>query len=112
MTTDFTLLDFLAWARTKPEGEEYCFIDSTACALAQFGIATRRAVLVGSGGSRVLCEWPDLCEAVNPTGRSLKMGLPLDFTFGALVKRLEALCPSDTWTKVESYLTDIEQVGA
>jgi hypothetical protein len=35
-------------------------------------------------------------------------------TIGAPSKRLEALIPavSDTWTKADAYLTDIEQVAA
>jgi hypothetical protein len=38
------------------------------------------------------------------------------WTFGALADRLEKLCPTDpgtdTWTKPDAYLTDIEAVEA
>jgi hypothetical protein len=38
----------------------------------------------------------------------------MDLTYGALVIRLEALCPviSDTWAKADAYLTDIELASA
>jgi hypothetical protein len=81
VSPDFTVADVLAWARTKPSGEDYNFRDARNCALAQFGIATGRRHLVGVG--EVDAKYPAIYGAVNP--------LEDDFTFGGLVKRLEAL---------------------
>jgi hypothetical protein len=108
--TDFTIADVLAWARTKPAGESYCYINSQSCALAQFGNATGRD-LAGRTGTRLLNEWPDLHEAINPA-----VSRNVAHTFGALVERLEALISaepvSDIWTKADAYLADIETVSA
>lgn len=40
---DFTLADVLAWARTKPAGEEYCYTDPFNCAMCRFLRETGRA---------------------------------------------------------------------
>jgi hypothetical protein len=100
---DFTIADVLAWARTKPADETYCFLEPENCAVAQFGQATNRPELVRVGDLRKL-PVPfahDLWNAVISKG----------WTFAALVKRLEALC-SDTpvtksdWLSIDAYLTD------
>jgi hypothetical protein len=36
MAADFTIADVLAWARTKPADERYCYVNSGRCAVAQF----------------------------------------------------------------------------
>lgn len=97
--TDFTIAEFLAFCRSKPADEEYCFVNARACAIAQFGEATGRPHLVGllSGGIPF-----GLCDIVNP--------LRGDHTFGALAERLEALVqetpakPSQ-WLSPETYLS-------
>jgi hypothetical protein len=113
-TADFTIADVLAWARTKPADKHYCYTDSRVCAVAQFGADTGRKHLVGPEGSKLLREWPDLHEAVNP-GAWEKYSLA--HTFGGLVERLEALCPDtpvtqSNWSANGAYLEEIEQVSA
>jgi hypothetical protein len=105
---DFTIADVLAWARTKPADEEYSFECSATCALAQFGLATGREHLAGWQGTHIIFDWPELHGALNAGD---------NYTFGGLVARLEALCPDQIvtpseWTKLDAYLTDIEQVSA
>lgn len=100
-TADFSLFDVLVWARTKPADETYDFTNSRQCALAQFGAATGRQHLIGKDGTELLRLWPALKEAVNP-GTWGKY--PTEFTLGALVKRLEALCPPSEWTKADAYI--------
>jgi hypothetical protein len=111
---DFTIADVLAWARTKPADEAYRYNSNTDCALCQFLRETGRAERPSVGGttwrpvafSGVERRIPEqICQAL------------LADTFGALVKRLEALCPETVvtpseWTKLDAYLTDIEQVSA
>jgi hypothetical protein len=84
VSPDFTMEEFLAWVRTKPAYEAYCYADSSRCALAQFGIATRRPHLVGPSGTAVLWRRPDLKEAINPC-----YAKPPHKTFGDLATRLE-----------------------
>lgn len=107
--TDFTLGGFLAWARTKPADESYDVLDATACALGQFGTATGRTYLHH-------CFSPEQKLGIAGLDGALGFSLGLETTFGALVRRLEDLVPaepiSDTWTKADAYLTDIEQVSA
>jgi hypothetical protein len=107
MAADFTIADVLEWARTKPARETYNFCDPDNCAAAQFGRATGRDYLIGVGDLRRIDH--DLWRAVigNEGDQSFDR-----YTFGPLVKRLEALLPSDRWTKANAYLADIEQVTA
>jgi hypothetical protein len=81
VSPDFAVGEFLDWARTKPADERYCYIDPSVCALAQFGAATGRPYLIDIG--RPNEAYPAIDNAVNPLGGA--------FTFGALVKRLEAI---------------------
>jgi hypothetical protein len=102
-SADFTIADVLAWARTKPADEVYCYINAGGCAVAQFGAETNRPELVGVGLILSLGKrW--LYDAVSPPD-----GMDHD-TFGALVARLEALLPdkpiSDTWVKADAYMAD------
>jgi hypothetical protein len=111
---NFTLPEFLAWARTKPAGEAYDFCDSDMCAVAQFGASTGRTHLVGLLSSELRALDPDLEGAVLDTGRP---GIIADWTFGALVTRLEALLPETVinetnWTKLPAYMEDIGSVAA
>lgn len=105
MATDFAIADVLEWARTKPAEERYSYCDSTRCALAQFGKATGRPELTGPSGTAFLEAHDELRGAFCGPGQD---------TFGRLVRELEALVPAaqitDTWTKVDAYLT--EQVVA
>lgn len=110
---DFTIADVLAFARSKPADERYCFVDSNTCALAQFGMATGRSHLAGPAGSSLLKDWPDLKEAVNPGAKMLYISIA--HTFGGLVTRLEALCPetpvtASNWLSIDAYL--VERVEA
>ena len=79
VSTDFSLADVLAWARTKPADEAYDYCSSHRCALAQFGIATGRPHLVGPDGTDLLLQRPILNNALAES----------TLTFGALVDRLE-----------------------
>jgi hypothetical protein len=113
---DFTIADVLAWARTKPADEQYYYADSSTCALAQFGMATARPQCVGLDGTKLLQALPDLKEALNPGPTTLRRKLPCGMSYGALVERLEALCPEtpvtqSNWTAIGAYL-DAEQVPA
>jgi hypothetical protein len=81
VSPDFSVQDVLAWARTKPADGVYCYTDPGNCALAQFGRHTGRRDLIGVTG--VANRFPRLWPALNPPEQ--------DFTWGALVKRLEAL---------------------
>lgn len=91
VTTDFTLADVLAWARTKPVGETYYYSSCGHCAIAQFLKETGRAELpeVELDGA-----WIDAIgdgngyapEAVNSAAREYGPGA----TFGAFAKRLES----------------------
>ena len=125
-STDFTIADVLAWARTKPADEVYVYTDSTNCALCQFLRETGRVLKPCLGGNttglgatlldrdnwrKVGIVPAEICEVVNP-GRGSS-----DWVFGKLVARLEALCPdtpvtSENWAAIDAYLTDIEAVEA
>jgi hypothetical protein len=109
--SDFTIADVLAWARTKPADERYDFTDCNGCAVARFGRETGREYLIGLSANQMIAISADLEQAVNPGARFLHC---MDLTYGALVIRLEALCPviSDTWAKADAYLTDIELASA
>lgn len=124
-TSNFTIADVLAWARTKPADESYDYASHNNCALCQFVKETGRVAFPSLGGNhgsgatlQDMRTWktvgviPDaICKAANPgLGEDAK-------TFGGLAKRLEALLletpvtPSD-WLKIDAYLTDIETVSA
>lgn len=74
-TTDFSLADVLAWARTKPADEKYDYIDAEICAVAQFGRETDRPYLIDIS----LGNYPELEKAACDG----------PWTFGAFVARLE-----------------------
>jgi hypothetical protein len=104
---DFTVADVLAWARTKPADERYNFCDPDKCAVAQFGLATGRAHLIGLRFGELRAACSDFLPAL----------IENSWTFGALVKRLEAFVPEtpitqSNWLQIDAYLTDIEQVPA
>lgn len=106
-SADFTIADVLAWARTKPAGERYSFVNSRVCAIAQFGLATDRPELVGLHSQAL--------EEIDRRLLLAAVGFP--FTFGAFVARLEKLVqetpvtPSE-WTRLDAYLTHIELASA
>lgn len=105
---DFTIADVLAWARTKPADERYEVYSAGICALGQFGTATDRAYLH-------TCYAPE--HELGIAGLNEALGfVRLERTFGALVKRLEALLPETAaapseWTHLAAYLTDIQAVS-
>jgi hypothetical protein len=110
MATDFTIADVLAWARTKPAGQAYSYMDIFNCALCQFLRETGRAREPQVGGY----DWRDTAvpgSTRTPFDERLKAPL-CGTTFGQLVKRLEMVCPadpvSDTWTKADAYLESID----
>jgi hypothetical protein len=109
---DFTIADVLAWARTKPADEQYKYWCSQ-CAIGQFLVATDRArePLIGE-------EWwsegrsaqQHYIESALNEAASAKPN-----NFGALVARLEALCPNvppSEWTRLDAYMADIELASA
>jgi hypothetical protein len=105
--TDFTIADVLAWARTKPADEQYDYHNAQACAIAQFGQETGRAELINLDSF----ELQEKSEAVEDA----VVNRP--WTFGALVQRLEALCPDtpvpqSDWASFDAYMHDIETVSA
>jgi hypothetical protein len=117
---DFPIAEFAAWVRTKPAGEEYNFCDARSCAVAQFGIETGRKELVGVS-SLSHAGYEELELLVNAGFYNPRTGKEWDFEekFGALAERIEAFYPnlpakpvSDTWTRADAYLTDIEAVDA
>lgn len=104
MSPEFSLPEFLSWCRTKPADEAYDFCDPNVCAIGQFGHATGRTGLTNLG-CRTLDEL-GLLDVVQGEWRS-------EQTFGALVKRLEKLCPeTPDYARIEAYLADIEAVSA
>jgi hypothetical protein len=113
MTTspDFSVADVLAWARTKPAGEVYNYVDPTNCALCQFLRETGRATEPNVNPF----TWRD---GVKATKRfSLPNGLDAalsEDTFGALATRLEALIPEprSVWTHQVAYLSDRVRIMA
>lgn len=80
-STDFTVADVLAWARTKPADEQFDYGDADKCAIAQFGRDTGRAHLVGllSAELRAVC------------GEQIEDAVIFGGSFRQLVYRLEAL---------------------
>lgn len=110
-SADFTIADVLAWARTKPADEEYRYSSTSGCALCQF-LTHAQIPFRGVGGA----YWRTADGACEPLPEILRIALRLpDYTFGGLVARLEALLPaeplSDTWTRADAYLNDIEDVA-
>ncbi len=117
--TDFEIAEFLEWARTKPAGESYRYSDIDNCALCQFLRETGRAKQPTVGGA----TWRDW----GPTRYGLSPGsaqkIPSDLmlplmgdTFGALVERLEKLCPetpvnASNWASIDAYLINIEALA-
>lgn len=116
MATDFTIADVLAWARTKPADERYNYSDLDNCALCQFLRDTGRAIRPEAGGS----FWSGVNSLGETIGGDIQTGLDRALvaqTFGALVTRLEALCPEtgvtpSNWARLDAYLTDIELASA
>jgi hypothetical protein len=111
VATDFTIADVLMWARTMPAGEGYCYSDIHGCALCQFfRHAGIKFEWVGGW------TWRDEKGGRHDFPPHLEEALVLGGTFGGLVSRLEAHVPaepiSDTWTKADAYLTDIDAVSA
>jgi hypothetical protein len=110
-SADFTIVEFLAWVRTKPAGERYDFFNPKLCAIGQFGAATDRHDLTSIGITYLSEKLPNrLSDAV------VAKGSPRDWTFGALAARLEALCPetpvnASNWQAIDAYLNDIEDVA-
>jgi hypothetical protein len=91
VSPDFTVADVLAWARTKPADEVYDYGNPGDCALCQFLKETGQTRQGGSIGERY---WTDLTGKVRyiPTDLNAAAdGGGAEWTFGALVKRLEAL---------------------
>ncbi len=83
VSPDFTVKDVLEWARTKPAGEAYDYTAASRCALAQFGQATDR---------RHLIDLPYLHDRYPVIGAAVQgVGRRVDWTYGGLVRRLEAL---------------------
>jgi len=114
---DFTVADVLAWARTKPTGDAYDYMKSRDCALCQFlrdtGRAERPRVIpqryTDDSGDHELPEWAD-CVSLG-AGEAFNDDVSERWTFGRLVKRLEALCPEtpatpSNWLTIDAYLTD------
>jgi hypothetical protein len=109
--SDFTIADVLVWARTKPADEAYDFYDASVCAIAQFGEATGRQRLI---------DLSDLTAGDEAAGLPLGLSDAViggDWTFGALVERLERLCPetrviASNWLTIDAYLIDVERVSA
>jgi hypothetical protein len=125
MSADFTIQDVLNWARTKPADERYDYTESSNCALCQFLRDTARVASPGVLPDR----WWDhegtnrgrVSEELNAQLRSSdeeceSNGIGIS-TFGALVARLEKLCPDapvppSEWTRLDAYMTDIELASA
>jgi hypothetical protein len=108
-SADFTVAEFLAWARTKPADEEYRYWDIGNCAVAQFA-KSRSLDLNGPERRRLELL---IAPFIFDTPRHNEQGTR---KFGDLVLRLEISCPeppiSETWTKPNAYLADIETVSA
>lgn len=127
-SADFTIAEFLAWVRTKPADERYEYPNRGGCALCQFLSGTGRAErpTVDMYSIDVEGGWSDGSLPKQPYPRELEPALSgADFgdifgdekswTFGALVTRLEKLCPDtpvtpSNWQTIDAYLTDIEAV--
>lgn len=93
-TTDFTLADVLAWARTKPATERYPYMDCFECVICQFLRDTGRAEepVVEMNG-----EWSDatrpngpFCASPRAVNIAAQNNMERDsWTFGAFADRLE-----------------------
>lgn len=102
MSATFTAADVLAWARTKPADETYCYTDPGNCALCQFLRDTGRAL-----EPRVAPPaWREgvLSKDRLPYPVALEDPLALSDTFGELVERLEKLVPPSPWLDPQTYL--------
>lgn len=116
MASRFTIAEVLAWAKTKPADSSYCYMDNGGCALARFLVETGRAKRPHVRGY----DWRDGggCYVSIPYKLAKALSaFPHDY--GSFAKRLEprkrksvARPISDTWTKPNAYLTDIESVEA
>jgi hypothetical protein len=108
-TPDFTIAEFLAWVRTKPAGETYNFCDAAHCALGQFLRETRNL-------STLDCYTQDIYFKGGIEHTPLGIALCDCQTFGELAQRVAPLLPaepvSDTWTKPDAYLAEIESLDA
>jgi hypothetical protein len=118
-SADFTIADVLEWARTKPAGDPYSYIDNNNCALCQFLRETGRCARPAVAGH----YWRDTDsgdifeQRPFPDGRMGMEYALMAGTFGGLVARLEALCPAtpitpSNWACLDAYLTDIELASA
>jgi hypothetical protein len=90
VSPDFSVAEFLDWARRKPAGERYDYNDIANCAMCQFLRETGRAL-----EPRVSSTWREryVPNSRRPLPPKLDNALASlgGWTFGALVKRLEAL---------------------
>lgn len=107
-STDFTIADVLVWARTKPADERYRYSDFDNCACAQF---CRHQGVSLHGPARWRLE-RDLGQLILDT--PYYSG---ERKFSDLVVRLEKLCPDQVippseWTRLDSYMTDIQLVNS
>lgn len=83
VSPEFSVAEFLAWARTKPADQPYGVTVPDHCALGQFGQAT---------GRPCLAEYYDPDQCLSTFGLNDALGFSGgSLTFGALAKRLEAL---------------------
>jgi hypothetical protein len=112
---DFTVADVLAWARTKPAGQRYDYIDCGACALSRFLLETGRAahpqVWWGERGEDGC--WRDGNGEVRSYPAALEPALEgsgrHDWTYADLVSRLEAIIQEapagpSPWINPQTYL--------
>jgi hypothetical protein len=128
MSTDFTVADVLAWARTKQADEGYYYDSPFRCALCQFLRDTGRAQepIVGPYGATPeedykfsgWREFRPLAAPVRQYPREMEPALRDGGTFGGLVRELEKLCPAtpvtkSDWLAIDTYLNaDCGQVSA
>lgn len=117
VSNDFSVADVLAWARTKPAGEPYQFVNAGVCALGQYARAHGWSEAQARCGSYEVYVSDDLRWAANPCGPVGTSKTLWGGTFGQFVKRLEKLCPEtpvtkSDWLSIDTYLSDIEQVDA
>jgi hypothetical protein len=109
MANDFTVADVLAWARTKPANEQYCYDDNGYCAIARFLKETGRAREPGVG-SLTWVDWAEPPHISHPLSRELNRAvLARPWAFDALVSRLEAIiqeAPAEPspWINPQTYI--------
>jgi hypothetical protein len=94
---DFTVAEFLDWARTKPADQGYNYCDPKNCAISQFGRETGRKHLVMLYSDQVKAL--PIYEAV----------IGHNWSFGALVKRLETIVQEtpakpSLWLNPQTYV--------